>query len=169
VIVYVSAADSDAGSLTVARQLPLASGSDASMADDPPTLWLPLGQFTSIVRYVSPDHVTETSMAPVPVKPKLLERCCGGSMTPCDCIADGCAAATVVVVVGATVVVVVATGAAAPGPPPTTAAVGAVSPRTGWSDDVTDVGGVTTVDVVVDECGAGGAAAESCARASAST
>ncbi len=84
VIVYVSAVDSDVGSLTVARQLPLASASDAAMADVPPTLWLPFGQLTSIVRYVAPDHVTETSMAPVPVKPKLLERCCGGSMTPCD-------------------------------------------------------------------------------------
>ena len=52
-MVYVSEVVSDAGSLTVARQLPLASGSDAAMADVPPTLWLPLGQLTSMVRYVS--------------------------------------------------------------------------------------------------------------------
>ena len=49
-IVYVSAVDSDVGSLTVARQLPLASGSDAAMAEVPPTLWLPFGQLTSMVR-----------------------------------------------------------------------------------------------------------------------
>lgn len=49
-IVYVSAIDSEVGSLTVARQLPLASGNEACMADDPPTFWLPLGQLTCIVR-----------------------------------------------------------------------------------------------------------------------
>jgi hypothetical protein len=50
VIVYVRAVDSDAGSLTVARQLPLALGKDAAMAEDPPTFWLPLGQLTCMVR-----------------------------------------------------------------------------------------------------------------------
>jgi hypothetical protein len=49
-IVYVSEVVSEAGSLTVARQLPLASGSDAAMAAVPPTLWSPLGQLTCIVR-----------------------------------------------------------------------------------------------------------------------
>ena len=44
------AADSDAGSLTVARQLPVASGSDAAMAEVPPTFWLPFGQLTAMVR-----------------------------------------------------------------------------------------------------------------------
>jgi hypothetical protein len=48
--VYVSAADSDDGSLTVARQFPLASARDAAMADVPPTLWSPLGQLTVMVR-----------------------------------------------------------------------------------------------------------------------
>jgi hypothetical protein len=71
------------------------------------------------------------------------------------------------------VVVVVATAAAAPGSPPASAAVGVVSPRTGCSDDVTEVGGVTTVDVVVvDTSGERGAPAElcaSCACESAST
>jgi hypothetical protein len=38
VIVYVRAVDSDEGSLTVARQLPLASGRDTPMAEDPPTV-----------------------------------------------------------------------------------------------------------------------------------
>jgi hypothetical protein len=49
-IVYVSEVVSEAGSLTVARQLPLASGSDAAMAAVPPTLWSPLGQLTPMVR-----------------------------------------------------------------------------------------------------------------------
>ena len=49
------------------------------MADVPPTLWLPLGQLTSMVRYVSPDHSTEISMAPVPVNPYSFEVCSGGS------------------------------------------------------------------------------------------
>ncbi len=48
--VYVSAVDSVVGSLTVARQLPLASGRVAAMAEVPPTLWLPLGQLTTMVR-----------------------------------------------------------------------------------------------------------------------
>jgi hypothetical protein len=38
VMVYVNDVDSDVGSLTVARQFPLASGSDAAMAEVPPTL-----------------------------------------------------------------------------------------------------------------------------------
>ena len=49
-IVYVSEAVSDVGSLTVARQLPLASGKDAAIAAVPPTLCPPLGQLTSMVR-----------------------------------------------------------------------------------------------------------------------
>ena len=49
-MVYVKDVDSDEGSLTVARQLPLASGSDAAMADVPPTLCPPFGQLTSMVR-----------------------------------------------------------------------------------------------------------------------
>jgi hypothetical protein len=69
VIVYVNDVDSDAGSLIVARQLPLASGSDAAMADVPPTLWFALGQLTSMVRYVVPDQTTDTSIAPAPVNP----------------------------------------------------------------------------------------------------
>ena len=39
------------------------------MADVPPTLWLPFGQLTTIVRYVSPDQRTEIAIAPVPVNP----------------------------------------------------------------------------------------------------
>jgi len=50
VIVYVSDAFSDGGSLTVATQLPLALGSEAAMAEVPPTLWLPFGQLTCMVR-----------------------------------------------------------------------------------------------------------------------
>ena len=49
-MVYVRAVDSVVGSLTVARQLPLALGSDAPMAEDPPTFWVPLGQLTCMVR-----------------------------------------------------------------------------------------------------------------------
>lgn len=82
VIVYVSDVDSVAGSLTVARQFPLASGNDASMAEEPPTFWPPLGQLTCMVKYVGPDQTTEICIAPVPVKPTLLERWAGGSMTP---------------------------------------------------------------------------------------
>jgi len=67
VMVYVNDVDSDVGSLTVARQLPLASGSDAAMAEVPPTFWSPLGQLIAMVRYVSPDQTTEISIAPVPV------------------------------------------------------------------------------------------------------
>ena len=78
-IVYVSDVDSDAGSLTVARQLPDASGSVAAMAEVPPTFWLPFGQLTSMVRYVSPDHTTEIRMEPVPVKPNWFEVWVGGS------------------------------------------------------------------------------------------
>ena len=77
-MVYVSDVDSDVGSLTVARQLPLASGSDAAMADVPPTLWSPLGQLTSIVRYVFPDQTTETSIAPAPVNPNWFDDWSGG-------------------------------------------------------------------------------------------
>ena len=77
-MVYVSELDSEAGSLTVARQLPLASGRDAAMADVPPTLWSPLGQLTSMVRYVVPDQTTETSIAPLPVKPYLFDDWSGG-------------------------------------------------------------------------------------------
>jgi hypothetical protein len=78
-MVKVSAVDSDDGSLTVARQLPAASGSVACMADVPPTDWLPFGQLTTIVRYVLPDHTTETCVAPEPVKAKACEVCSGGS------------------------------------------------------------------------------------------
>jgi hypothetical protein len=78
VMVYVNDVDSDVGSLTVARQFPLASGSDAAMAEVPPTLWSPLGQLTSMVRYVLPDHTTETSMAPLPVNPNWFEGWSGG-------------------------------------------------------------------------------------------
>src|SRR3984957_5058728 len=110
VMVYVNDVDSDVGSLTVARQLPLASGSDAAMAEVPPTLWLPLGQLTSIVRQVALDQTTGPPVAPAPVNPKELERCCGGWIPPWDCMrSDGCATVgTVVVVVGNVVVVVVA-------------------------------------------------------------
>ena len=68
-MVYVKEADSDVGSLTVARQFPLASGSDAAIAAVPPTLWVPLAQLTVMVRYVEPDQSTEISIAPVPVNP----------------------------------------------------------------------------------------------------
>ncbi len=78
-MVYVSDVASEVGSVTVARQLPLAAGKDAAMADVPPTLWFPLGQLTSMVRYVLPDQTTETSMAPVPVKPYLFDGWSGGS------------------------------------------------------------------------------------------
>ena len=78
VMVYVNDVDSDVGSLTVARQLPLASGSDAAMADVPPTLWSPLGQLTSMVRYVFPDQTTEISIAPVPVNPNWFDGWSGG-------------------------------------------------------------------------------------------
>lgn len=146
-IVYVRVVDSDVGSVTVARQLPVASGSDAAMAEVPPTFWVPLGQLTCMVRYVEPDQTTEICIAPVPVKPTLLERCAGGSMTPWCWVVPGGGAATVVVVVvtggGAktvTTVVVVTTGNATP--PPVTAAcveVSAVAPV--WA---------ATVVVVVD-------------------
>ena len=46
----MSATDSDDGSVTVARQLPLAWLREAAMAEGPPTLWLPLGQLTVMVR-----------------------------------------------------------------------------------------------------------------------
>jgi hypothetical protein len=42
--------DSDAGSLTVARQLPLAEGKVTAIAEVPPAFWLPPGQLTSRVR-----------------------------------------------------------------------------------------------------------------------
>ena len=42
---------------------------DADMADVPPTLWLPFGQLTCMVRWVVPDHNTEISIAPVPMNP----------------------------------------------------------------------------------------------------
>jgi len=77
-MVYVSDVVSDVGSLTVARQLPLALGSDAAIAPVPPTLWSPLGQLTSMVRYVFPDQTTETSMAPAPVNPYLFDGWSGG-------------------------------------------------------------------------------------------
>lgn len=47
---YVRVVDSEDGSLTVATHVPLASGSDAAMAEVPPELWFPLGQLTSKVR-----------------------------------------------------------------------------------------------------------------------
>jgi hypothetical protein len=78
VMVKVSEADSVVGSLTVARQLPLASGRETAMAEVPPPLWSPLGQVTSKERYVLPDQTTETSVAPVPVKPNLLNDWSGG-------------------------------------------------------------------------------------------
>jgi hypothetical protein len=62
----------------VAKQLPLASGSDAAMAEVPPTLWSPLGQLTSMVRYVLPDHTTEICMAPLPVNPNWFDDWSGG-------------------------------------------------------------------------------------------
>ena len=77
-MVYVNDVDSDVGSLTVARQLPLASGSDAAMAEVPPTFWSPLGQLTSIVRYVFPDQTTEISIAPAPVNPNWFDAWSGG-------------------------------------------------------------------------------------------
>ena len=49
------------------------------MAEVPPTFWLPFAQLTSMVRYVSPDHTTEISMAPVPVNPYWFDVCTGGS------------------------------------------------------------------------------------------
>jgi hypothetical protein len=48
------------------------------MADVPPTLWFPLGQLTSIVRYVFPDQTTETSIAPAPVNPNWFDDWSGG-------------------------------------------------------------------------------------------
>jgi hypothetical protein len=77
-IVYVSEVVSDEGSVTVARQLPLASGNDAAIAAVPPTLCPPFGQLTCMVRYVFPDQTTEISIAPAPVKPNLLEGSVGG-------------------------------------------------------------------------------------------
>ena len=81
-MVYVSEPISDAGSLTVARQLPLASGKDAAIADVPPTLCLSAGQPTSMVRYVFPDQTTEISIGPVPGKPNLLMHRSGGRGSP---------------------------------------------------------------------------------------
>jgi hypothetical protein len=146
-MVKTTSADSDVGSLTVARQLPLALGSEAAMVDDPPTFWSPLGQATCMVRYVEPDQTTETSIAPVPVKLKLLERCAGGSITPWCALGseDGdTAGGAVVVVVGAgAIVVVVTTGAGASG-----VVVGSPAPPF----DVSEVAAVcapTAADVVV--------------------
>ena len=78
VMVYVNDVDSEVGSLTVAMQFPLASGSDAAMAEVPPTLWPPLGQLTSMVRYVLPDQTTEISIAPLPVNPNWFDDWSGG-------------------------------------------------------------------------------------------
>jgi hypothetical protein len=50
VMLYVSAVDSDEGSLTVAMQLPRASGSVSAITPVPPALWLPLGQLATSVR-----------------------------------------------------------------------------------------------------------------------
>ena len=83
VMVYVSEVDSDDGSVTVAVQLPDAS-SDASMPEAPPALSLPLGHDTAMVRYVSPAHTTEITMAPLPVNPNWLEASIGGSRYPCS-------------------------------------------------------------------------------------
>jgi hypothetical protein len=49
-MVYVNEVVSEVGSLTVARQLPLASGSDAAMAAVPPTFCPPFAQLTCMVR-----------------------------------------------------------------------------------------------------------------------
>ena len=76
-------------------------------------------------------------MAPAPVKPNVLERCCGGSITPCDCVrsaadADAAAGAVVVVVLGAAdVVVVVGAGA-------TVVGVAAPTPACDETSDVED-------------------------------
>jgi hypothetical protein len=65
---------------------------------------------------VGPDQSTETCIAPVPVKPTLLERWAGGSITPWWLPDPNGGEVTVVVVVGATTtVVVVVAGTAAGG------------------------------------------------------
>ncbi len=83
VMVYVSEVDSDDGSVTVAVQLPDAS-SDACMPEAPPALSLPLGHDTAMVRYVSPPHTTEITMAPLPVNPNWFEASIGGARYPCS-------------------------------------------------------------------------------------
>jgi hypothetical protein len=144
--------DSDAGSLTVARQLPLAEGRVTAIAAVPPVLWLPLGQLTLRVRYVGPDQTTDIVVGPFPAKAKPLERCCGGFRNPSVCVrplVDETAAAVVVVVAGATVVVVTLGGAVA----------GVISPRTGGEDSndvvglvVSAVAGPAVVVVVSGDC-----------------
>ncbi len=79
VIVKVKEVDSGAGSLTVARHSPLASGSVCCIAPVPPPFWVPLGQLTLKVKYVAPDHTTATCMEPLPANSKLLDVCTGGS------------------------------------------------------------------------------------------
>ncbi len=78
-MVKVTGVLSVGGSLTDARQLPLAAGNEASIAEVPPTVWDPLGQTTLMVRYAAPDHTADTVMAPAPVKPKLVDVWTGGS------------------------------------------------------------------------------------------
>ena len=117
-MVYVKGVDSEAGSLTVAMQLPLASGSVVCIAEVPPADWLPLGQLASSVKYVDPDHSTEMVVGPIPVKAKPLERCPGGLRIPsvrslADDVPDVGAVVVVVVVGGAAGAVVVVTLAGA--------------------------------------------------------
>jgi hypothetical protein len=97
----VSATDSEAGSVTVARHDPAASGSVAAIAEVPPTLWLEPGHATTIVRYVGPDHTTDTSMAPVPVNANTPDVFRGGSSRPGDWVRSAaCTGARPAVVVG---------------------------------------------------------------------
>jgi hypothetical protein len=97
----VSATDSEAGSVTVARHEPAASGSVAAIAEVPPTLWLEPGHVTTIVRYVGPDHTTDISMAPVPVNANTPDVFPGGSSRPGDWVRSAaCTGARLGVVVG---------------------------------------------------------------------
>jgi len=119
------------------------------MAEDPPTFWVPLGQLTCMVRYVDPDQTTDTCIAPVPVKPTLLERWAGGSITPWWLPAPKGGDATVVVVVGATTGAVVVVAVACAGG--TVVGAVAVAPCVDVSAVPAVLAFVATGDVVVVE------------------
>jgi hypothetical protein len=76
--VYETVTSSELGSLKVAWQVPVASGMETAMADEPPGVWLKPGHETASDRYVEPDHVTVIRMAPVPVNEYGVDRSCGG-------------------------------------------------------------------------------------------
>ncbi len=118
------------GSLTVAWQVPAASGSEAAMLEVPPTVCVSLAHETVMLRYTSEDQTTETCIDPSPANCTALDVCAGGSSTPSDWLRSAgidptCAVVVVVVVEGSVVVVGAALGAAAVVPVVPTSAGGA--------------------------------------------